>query len=65
METVSLVPSQNVMTSSFVNFMVELELGACLYIYGHVQITLHNNFVFDEIFFFLQILRLNTLFNIM
>ena len=43
--------------------MVELALGACLY-NGHVQITLLNNFVFDEFFFFLQILTLNTLFNI-
>ena len=45
--------------------MVELALGACLY-NGHVQITLLNNFVFDEFFFFFlkQILTLNTLFNI-
>ena len=33
------------------NSMVELALGACLY-NGHVQITLLNNFVFDEFFFF-------------
>ena len=31
--------------------MVELALGACLY-NGHVQMTLLNNFVFDEVFIF-------------
>ena len=44
--------------------MVELALGACLY-NGHVQITLLNNFVFDEGFFFFgKIHTLNTLFNL-
>ena len=60
-----MVPCQNVMdfslfslllllvlSLSLLNSMVELALGACLY-NGHVQITLLNNFVFDEFFFFL------------
>ena len=62
-----MVPCQNVMDFSLfslllllllslslspLNSMVELALGACLY-NGHVQITLLNNFVFDEFFFFL------------
>ena len=59
-----MVPCQNVMDFSLfsllllllslslspLNSMVELALGACLY-NGHVQITLLNNFVFDEFFF--------------
>ena len=60
-----MVPCQNVMEFSLfslllllllslslspLNSMVELALGACLY-NGHVQITLLNNFVFDEFFF--------------
>ena len=64
-----MVPCQNVMDFSLfslflhslyfffyslspLNSMVELALGACLY-NGHVQITLFNNFVFDEVFFFI------------
>ena len=62
-----MVPCQNVMdflyslyfffffffslSLSPLNSMVELALGACLY-NGHVQITLLNNFVFDDFFFF-------------